>query len=160
MEAKQEEHARQMAELRDHANRLQQKNDRLCTRLEADRGENTWGHTHPAPPVQLSKGKEPILPGDSDPPTDDELSSGSSLLPNLSPPQNNVEAESRKRLPRRSSRSVSGMRRRTRRKVSRDRQHSELAPENMPARHGSMAPPLPFMYPTFCNTPKYIITVL
>ena len=104
-----------MAKLWDHANRLQQDNDRLRTLLEADWGENARGHTHPAPRVQPSKGKEPILPGDSDPPADDELSSGSSPLPHLSPPQNNVEVESRKRPPSRSSRSVSGMRHRTRR---------------------------------------------
>ena len=53
MEAKQEEQARQMAELQDHANRLQQENDRLRTRLEANLGENTQGHTHPPPPVHL-----------------------------------------------------------------------------------------------------------
>ena len=128
MEAKQEEQARKMAELRDHANLLQQENDRLRTRLEADRGENTWGHTHPTPPVQPSKGKEPILTGDSDFLADDELSSSSSPLPHLSPPLNNAEAKSRKRPPRCSNRSVSGMHRWTRREVSRDRHHSELAP--------------------------------
>ena len=133
MEAKQEEHARQMAELWDHATRLQQENDRLRTRLEADRGKNTWGHTHPAPPIQSSKGKEPILPSDSDLPADEKLSSCSSPLPHLSPPQNNTEAKSRKRPPHRSNLSVNGMRRRTRREVSRDKQHSELAPKNMPA---------------------------
>ena len=40
---------------------------------------------------------------------DDELSPGSSSLLDLSPPKNNVEAESRKRPPHRSSHSVSGM---------------------------------------------------
>ena len=79
-----------MAELRDHANRLQQENDRLRTRLEAYLGKNTRGHTHPAPPVQPSKGKEPILPSDSDPPANDKLSSGSSPLLDLLPPQNNA----------------------------------------------------------------------
>ena len=95
----------------------------MHTQLEADRGENTQGHTHPAPPIHPSKGKEPILPGDSDRPVDDELSSSSSPLPHLSPPQNNAEAESRKRPPRRSNRFVSGMHRRTRREVSRDKHH-------------------------------------
>ena len=142
-----------MAELRDHVNRLQQENGRLRTQLEADQGENTQGHTYPAPSVQPSKGKEPILLGDSDSPADDELSSGSSPLPHLSPPQNNTEAESRKRPPRHSSRFVSGMRRRTRREVGRDKHHSELAPENMLAWHGGMVPPLSFMYPTFGDAP-------
>ena len=153
MEATQEEHARQMAKLRDHTNRRQQVNDLLRTCLEADRGKNTRGHTHPTPPVQPSKGKDPILPCDSDPPKNDELSSGSSSLPHLSPPQNNVKAESRKRPPTRSNRSISGICHRTRREVSRDRHHSELAPANMPAQHGGMVPPLPFMYPTFGDAP-------
>ena len=111
MEAKQEEQARQMAELQDHATCLQQENDCMRTCLEANRGENIRGCTHPAPPVHPSKGKEPILPGDSDPPADGELSSGSSPLPDLSPPQDNVEAESKKRPPRCSNRSISGMHR-------------------------------------------------
>ena len=78
---------------------------------------------------------------------DDELSFGSSPLLDLPPSQNNVEAESRKRPPRRSSRSINGMRRRIRKEASRDRRHSELAPKNMPARHEGMALPLPFIYP-------------
>ena len=110
-------------------------------------GENIRVRTHPALPVQPSKDKEPILPGDSDPLADDELSSGSSPLSDLPPPHNNAEAKSRKRPPRRSSRSVSSMRRRIRREVNRDRRYSELAPENMPARHEGMAPPLSFIYP-------------
>ena len=137
-----------MTELQDHATRLQHENDHLRTRLEADRGENIQGCTHHTPIVQPSKGKEPILLGDSDPPADDELSSYSSPQPNLPPPQNNTEAEFRKRPPRRSSRFVSGMRRRIRREVSKDRRYSELAPENMPVRHRGMASSLPFIYPT------------
>ena len=122
-----------MVELQNHATRLQQENDLLRTRLEADLAENIRIRTHPAPPIQPSKGKEPILSGDSDLPIDDELSLGSSPLPDMSPPQNNVKAESKKRPPRRSSRSVSGMHRRIRREVSKDIWHSKLAPENMPA---------------------------
>ena len=106
------------------------------------------GQTPPAPPVQSSKGKEPILPGDSDPSANDELSSSSSPLPDRSPPQNNAETESKKRPPRRSSRSISSMCRQIRKGVSRHKQHSELAPENMPTRHVGMAPQLPFIYPT------------
>ena len=40
MEAKQEEQARLMAELRNRADHLQQENDRMRARLEEDRGEN------------------------------------------------------------------------------------------------------------------------
>ena len=40
MEAKQEEQARQMAELHEHANRLQQENERLQARLETNGVEN------------------------------------------------------------------------------------------------------------------------
>ena len=43
MEAKQEEQARQMAELREHANHLQQENERLRTHLETNRVENPQG---------------------------------------------------------------------------------------------------------------------
>ena len=78
---------------------------------------------------------------------EDELSSGSSPLPDLPPPHNNAEVESRKRPPRRSSRSVSGTRRRIRREISRDRRYSKLALENMPSRHRGMALPLLFIYP-------------
>ena len=82
----------------------------------------------PAPPVKQNKDKEPILPSDSDAAVDDEFSSGSSPLPNLPPLKNNVEAESRKRPPRRSSRFVSGMSRRVRREISRELRQSEQAP--------------------------------
>ena len=78
-----------MAELQSCVDRLQQDNDRLRARLEEDRGDNARGSSHPAPPVKHNKGKEPILPGDSDTTTDDELSFGSSLLPNL-PPQRSM----------------------------------------------------------------------
>ena len=94
-----------MAELRNRADCLQQEKDRLQARLEKDQGENARGSSHPAPLVKRNKGKEPILPSDNDATADNELSSGSSLLPGLSPPKNNVEAESTKRPPRRSNRS-------------------------------------------------------
>ena len=75
--------------------------------------------------------------GESDPPADDELSSGSSSHLARSPPQNNAEAESKKRPP---LRSISGVRCRVRKEASRDRPYSELAPEYMPIRPGGMAP--------------------
>ena len=112
METKQEEQARQMAELQSRADHLQQQNNHLRAHLEEDWGENARGSSHPTPPIKQNKGKEPILRGDSDAAADDELSSGSSPLPDLPPPKNNVEAELRKRPPRRSRRSVSGMHRR------------------------------------------------
>ena len=90
-----------------------------------------------------------ILSGDNDAAADDELSSGSSLLPNLSPPKNNVEAESRKRPPRRFNRSVSGMHRRVRRETSKEQRQSEQAPKHVPTWHKGVAPSLSFMYPTF-----------
>ena len=120
METKQEKQARQMAELRNHADRLQQENDRLQAHLEEDQGENAQGSSHTAPPIKQKRGKEPILPGDSDATADEELSSGSSLLPDLSPPKNNVEAESRKNPLRRSSHSISGMHHRVQREISRE----------------------------------------
>ena len=101
-----------MVELRNRADHLQQENDHLRARLEKDRGENAQESSHPAPPVKQNRGKEPILPSDSDAAADDELSSGSSPLPDISPLKNNVEVELRKRPPHHSSNSVSGMHRR------------------------------------------------
>ena len=75
-----------MAELRKHANHLQHENEFLRTRLETNRGDNSKGPIHPAPPAQPNKGKEPILKGESDPLADNELSSGSSPLLARSPP--------------------------------------------------------------------------
>ena len=109
-----------MAELWNRVDRLQQENDRLCARLEEDHGENAQGSSHPAPSVRHNRGKEPILPSDSDATTNDELSSSSSPLPDLSPLKNNVEAESRKRPPHRSSYSVNGMHRRVQREIGRE----------------------------------------
>ena len=86
MEAKQEEQARQMVELREHANCLQQENEHPRTRLETNRGDSSKGLICPPPPTQPNKGKESILMGESDPPADDELSSGSSPFLARSPP--------------------------------------------------------------------------
>ena len=97
MEAKQEEQARQMVELREHANHLQQENEHLRARLETNGVENPQGAAQPVPLTQADKRKGPALPNHSDHPTDDEFSSDNSPLPRRSPPQNNVEAESRKR---------------------------------------------------------------
>ena len=129
MEAKQEEQARQMVELREHANHLQQENECLWARLETNGVENPQGPAQPIPLTRADKGKGPALPDHSDHPADDEFSSNSSPLPRRSPPLNNAEAESRKRPPRQSRRIVSVAHRRTRREASRNRPRSELAME-------------------------------
>ena len=137
MEAKQKEQARQMTELQSRVDHLQQENDRLRACMEGKRIENARWSSHPAPPIKQNKGKEPILPDDSDAATDDELSSGSSPLPDMPPLKNNVEAELRKRPPRRSSWPISGMPRWVWRELSRERWQSEHAPENIPAWQGA-----------------------
>ena len=96
---------------------------------------------------------EPIWPEDSEAAADDELSSYSSLLLDLPPPKNNVEAESRKRPPRRSSRSIRDMPRRVRREFNRERGQSECTPESIPTWLGGVAPSLPFGYPAFGDAP-------
>ena len=142
-----------MAELRNRTDHLQQENAGLRASLEEDQGENARESSHLAPPVKQNRGKEPILPGNSDAIAHNELSSGSSLLHDLSPLKNNVEAESRKRPPRLSSHSVSGMHHRARSEISKERRQSEQAPENVPTWHKGVAPPLPFMYHTFRVAP-------
>ena len=122
-----------MTKLQSRADHLQQENDRLRTCLEGERIENVRGSGHPTPPVKQNKGKEPIQSEDSDTATDDELSSNNSPLPDPLPPKNNVEADSRERPPRRSSRSVSGMPRQVRREFNRERRQLEHTPENIPA---------------------------
>ena len=137
-----------MAELREHANHLQQENECLRAHLETNGVENPQGATQPVPLTRADKAKRPALPNHSDQPVDDEFSSNGSPLPHRSPPQNNVEAESRKRPPGQSSRANSGARRRMRREASRDRPRSELASEHIYARFGDMAPQfLPEQHP-------------
>ena len=97
MKAKQEEQARQMVE-------LQQENEHVRARLEGELIENARGSDHPAPLVKQNKGKDPIRLEGSNTATGDELSFGSSTLPDLTPPKNNAKVESRKRPLRRSSR--------------------------------------------------------
>ena len=143
-----------MAELREHANRLQQENERLRTLLETNRAENPQGATQHVPLTQTNKGKELALPYHSDPPENEELSSDSSPLPRRSLPQNNAEVEYRKRPPCHSSRAISGTCRRMRREASKDRPHSELAPEHMLTQFEGMAPQfLPAKYPPHAAYP-------
>ena len=112
LEARQEEQARQVAELREQANRLREENERLRTQMEVGRAEQSRKHPRQFPPSRPGKGKEAAALDDIDLPADDDLSSGSSLLSRHSPSPNVAEDHSRKRLPRRSSRSVSIARRR------------------------------------------------
>ena len=120
MEARQEEQARLMAELREHANRLQEDNEHLRTRLETCQSDKSRGPPLPLPPSRPDKGKEVVVLDDIDLPADDELSSDSSRLPQRSPSPNVAEAQSRKRPPRRPIRSISTTQRRVRREANRD----------------------------------------
>ena len=130
-----------MVELREHANRLEQENERLWARLETNGVENPQVTAQPIPLTREDKGKGPALPDHSDHPEDDKHSSDNSLLPRRSPPQNNAEAKSKKRPPRQSNRTVSVAHRRT--LDSRDRPRSELAPEYIFVRFEGMAPQFP-----------------
>ena len=97
--------------------------------------------------------------GESDPLADDELSYGNSPLLDRSPPQNNAEAKSKKRPPCQSSRSVSGARRQVRREASKDRRHSELAPEYVLVRIGGMAPQFqPVHHPIGAASVPYLVS--
>ena len=80
MEARQEEQARQMVELREHANQLREDNERLRTRLEANQAEKSRGPPRPLPLSRPDKGKEAVVPDDINLLADDELSFRSSPL--------------------------------------------------------------------------------
>ena len=132
-----------MAELREHANHLLQENERLWARLETNGVENPQVAAQPIPLTRADKDKGPALHDHSDHPANDDRSSDSSPLPRRPPPQNNAEAESRKRPPRQSNRAISVAHRRTRREANRDRPRSKLAREYISARFGGMAPQFP-----------------
>ena len=147
IEARQEEQARQVAELHEQANRLREENERLRTLLEADRAEQSREPPRPLPPPSPGKGKEVAAPDDVDLSADDELSFGSSLLPRPSPSLNVAEAHSRKRPPHRPSRSISVARRRVWREPSRDQRPPTPAHRYVPDQAGGLPPPAPSMYP-------------
>ena len=107
----------------------------------------------PFPPSRLGKGKEAVVPDDIDLPADDELSSGSSLLPHRSPSPNAAEDYSRKRPPRRSSKSVSVARRRMRREPSRDQRPPTPARQYVLGRIGDLPRPISTMYLPFEASP-------
>ena len=142
-----------MAELHEQANWLRIENEHLRTRLEADRARQPQEPPHPLPPSRPSKGKEVVEPDDVDLPADDELSSGSSPLPRRSPSPNAAEAHSRKRPPRRPSRSLSVARHRVRRELNRDQRLPTLAHRYVPDQAGGLPPPIPSMYPPFGACP-------
>ena len=86
LEARQEEKARQVAELREQANQLWEENENLRTQLEAGRAGQSREPPRPFPPTRTNKGKEVDVPDDVDLSAGDELSSDSSPLPRRSPP--------------------------------------------------------------------------
>ena len=155
MEAKQKEQARQMAEFR-VVMTICSKRTIACRlvwkRIGAKRHEGI-DILHPR--SNKIKVRSPSYPTTV---MQQQTMTGISPLPDLPPPKNNVEAESRKRPPCCSNRSVSGMHSRVRRGFSREQRQSKKAPENAPAWHWGVAPTLPFMYPTFGVAPApYIL---
>ena len=121
--------------------------------LEGEHIKNARGSSHPAPLVKQNKGKEPIRSEDSDATADDELSSDSSLLLDLSPPKNNVEAESRKK-PRVVLVCPSAACPVWCKENSAEKGGSRSAPlKTYPVWLGGAAPSLPFGYPTFGAAP-------
>ena len=148
-----------MVELHEQANWLLEENERLRTQLEAGRAGQSREPPLPFPPPRPGKGKEVVAPDDVDLPTDDELSSGSSPLPRCSLSPNAAEAHSRKRPPRRSSRSISVTRRRVRREPSRDQRLPTPTHQYVPDRAGGLPPPMPSMYPPYGAAPTQQVIV-
>ena len=132
LEARQEEQARQLAELREQANQMREENERLRTQLEADRAGQSREPPRPFPPARTNIGKEVAAPDNVDLPVDDDLSSGSSPLSHRSPSPSVLEAHSRKRSPRQSNWSISVARRRAQREPSRDRRPPTPAHQYVP----------------------------
>ena len=153
IKARQEEQTRHMVELHGQENRLRDEIERLRTQLEAGLADQSREPPHPFPHSRLGKGKEVAASDDVDLPVDDELSSENSPLPRRSPSPNATEAHSRKRPPRRPSRSISVARHRVRREPSRDQRPQTLAPQYVPDRAGGLPPPVPSMYPPYRATP-------
>ena len=155
LEARQEEQARQVAELHEQTSQLREENEGLRTQLEAGWAEQSREPPRPFPPSRPGKGKEASALDDIDLPADDELSSGSSSLPRRSPSPNVAEAHSRKRPPRRSNLSVSAARHRVLREPSKDQQPPTPAHQYVPDRAGGFPRPVPTatMYPPFGAAP-------
>ena len=142
-----------MAELHEQANRLREENERLRNQLEAGRAEQLREPPCPLPPSCPGKGKVVDAPDNVDLPADDELSSGNSSLSRRSPSPNAAEAHSRKRPPRRPSRSISAARLRVRREPSRDQRLPTPAHRYVPDQAGGLPPLAPSMYLPFSAAP-------
>ena len=142
-----------MAELHEQARQLREENERLRTQLEAGSAKQSREPPRPFPPSRPGKGKEAAALDDIDLPADDELSSGSSSLPRCSPSPNATKAHSRKRLPRRSSMSVSAARHRVLREPNMDQRSPTPAHQYVPDRAGGFPRPIPTMYPPFGAAP-------
>ena len=149
-----------MAELHEQANQLREENERLRTQLEAGQAGQSWEPPRPFPPARPNKGKEVAAPNDVDLPADDELSSRSSSLSRRSPTPDATEALSRKRPPRRTSRSISVARCRARREPNRDRRPPTPAHQHVPDRAGGFPPPMPSPYPTYGVVPMIAPSVV
>ena len=156
MERKQEEQARQMQELQAHVERLQRENDQLRALVDKSRdlGKDVQDGDRAEHPIACNKGKEPIIFGDSDAPTDHELSFG--RFPSMSPPpgtnaRGNIRAKSRRKHSHHPTLSdaVSGASHRAKERA--DKRHNQLlqAPRNpsvVPDGTMSLMPP---MHPAF-----------
>ena len=125
----------------------------MQTRLDAGRAEQSRKPLRPFPPSSPSKGKEAVASEDIELPVNDELSSGSSPLPHRFPSPNTLEAQSRKRPPRRSNRSIRVARRQMRREPNKDQQQPTPAHQYVPDRAGGSPPPVPSMYLPFGAAP-------
>ena len=142
-----------MGELLEQANRLREENERLRTQLEVGRAKQSREPPRPFPPSRPNKGKEAAVLDDINLPANDELSSSSSPLPCRSPSPNAAEDHFRKRLPRRSSRSVSVARRRMWTEPSRDQIPPTPAHQYVPDRTRDLPRPISTMYPPFGAAP-------
>ena len=132
-------------------NQLREENKRLRTQLEVNRAEQS--REPPRPFSRPGKGKEIAASDDLNLPADDELSSGSSPLPRRSLSPNSTEAHSKRRPPRRPSRSISIARRRVRRELSRDQRPVTPAPQYAPNRAEGFPPPGPSLYQPYGVAP-------
>ena len=132
----------------------------MRTQLEAGRAGQSPEPPRPFPPTHPNKGKEVVTPDDVDLSVDDELSSGSSPLPRRSPTPDAQEALLRKRLPCRSSRSISVTRHRERREPSRDRRPPTPAHQHVPDRAGGFPSPMPSLHPTYGVAPMITPSVV
>ena len=139
-----------MVEFHQQTNWLWEENERMRTRMEVDRAEQSRKPPRPFPSSRPGKGKEVTALDDIDLSTDDELSSCSSPLPHRLPSPNAAEAQSRKRP---SSRSISVLRHRVQREPNRDQRPPTPAHQYVSNRAGGFPPPVPSVYLPFGAAP-------